>query len=101
MRNATIATSRTRATTEHLIDYRPLPAAWGDREALREVRTARARAAERGLDPSTLQITASSAPPARPAASSRRGRRGLFASLRREPGVHHRPRHGRGHLATT
>lgn len=49
MKNATIATSRTRATTDRLIDYRPLPAAWGDRDALRAVRAARARAARFSL----------------------------------------------------
>lgn len=57
MRNATIATSRTRATTD-LIDYRPLPAAWGDVESLRAVRAAKARAADRGLDTSTLEVSA-------------------------------------------
>lgn len=55
MRNATIATSRTRAAAEGLIDYRPLRAAWGDREALRAVRAARSRATEHGRDPRTLQ----------------------------------------------
>jgi len=63
MRNATIATSRTRATTDRLIDYRPLPAAWGDREALRAVRAARTRAARHGQDPSTVQLPAVPAGP--------------------------------------
>lgn len=58
MRNATISTSRTRASTDHLIDYRPLPATWGDRDALRAVRAAKARAAGHGQDPSTLQLPA-------------------------------------------
>lgn len=56
MKNSTIATSRTRATETPLIDYRPLPAAWGDVEALRAVRAARSHAAQRGEDPSTLQV---------------------------------------------
>ena len=58
MKNATIATSRTRTTPEILIDYRPLPAAWGDVEALRAVRTARTEAAGAGHDPSTIEIAA-------------------------------------------
>lgn len=58
MRNATISTSRTRATSDQLIDYRPLPASWGDREALRAMRAAKAHAAEHGRDPSTLQLPA-------------------------------------------
>lgn len=45
MKNATIATSRTRATDEQLIDYRPLPAEWGDLAALHAVRAERARGA--------------------------------------------------------
>ena len=56
MRNATIATSRTRATSDRLIDYRPRPAAYGDRGALHALRSAKARAADRGEDPSTLQL---------------------------------------------
>lgn len=56
MRNATIATSRTRATSDQLIDYRPLPATWGDVEAFHELRTAKAWVAEHGIDPSTLEI---------------------------------------------
>ncbi|MGP9843821.1 hypothetical protein [Brachybacterium sp. 107] len=97
MRNATIATSRTRATADHLIDYRPLPAAWGDVEALHELRAAKALAAERGLDPSTLEIAASDGGP-------RRSRRPL-ALLRRERGTHARTQrslqgHAAGSLAT-
>ncbi len=53
MRNATIATSRTRAHRTP-IAYRPLPAAYGDVAALQEVRATRRRAAEQGLDPSTV-----------------------------------------------
>ena len=53
------ATSRTRATADTpLIDYRPLPASFGDREGLRAVRAAKSRAARRGEDPSTLQLPA-------------------------------------------
>ncbi|MDN5599470.1 MAG: hypothetical protein ACTHV2_03385 [Brachybacterium sp.] len=58
MRNATISTSRTRASADHLIDYRPLPATWGDRDALRAVRAAKVRAAGHGQDPSTVQLSA-------------------------------------------
>ena len=58
MKNATIATSRTRASADHVIAYRPLPDAWGDVESLRAVRARKARAAARGLDPSTLEIAA-------------------------------------------
>ncbi|HEX7352602.1 hypothetical protein [Brachybacterium sp.] len=99
MRNATIATSRTRATTEHLIDYRPLPTAWGDRAALQEVRAAKARVAERGLDRSTLEIAAPSEQHSH-SATTRRRRGDLFAALLRELGGHRRPRHSRRHLAT-
>lgn len=100
MRNATIATSRTRAATaDHLIDYRPLPTAWGDLASLRQVRAAKARAAERGLDPSVLEIAAPSAQSAHSAGASHR-RQGLLASLLREPGARHRTRQDRGHLAT-
>lgn len=57
MRDATIATSRTRASdTPDLIDYRPAPQEWGDTEALYRLRAAKARAAEQGLDPSVLEI---------------------------------------------
>ena len=58
MKNATIATSRTRASADHVIAYRPLPEAWGDVESLRAVRARKARAAARGTDPSTLEIAA-------------------------------------------
>ena len=57
MRDATIATSRTRASdTPDLIDYRPAPQEWGDTEALYRLRAAKARAAEQELDPSVLEI---------------------------------------------
>lgn len=93
MRNATIATSRTRATTDRLIDYRPLPAAWGDRESLRALRTAKAQAALCGEDPSTLQLpTASEHPAARPR------RRALLPLLHRVAGIHRRGRRDRGLL---
>ena len=58
MKNATIATSRTRATSDHLIAYRPLPSAWGDVDALHAVRERRSLAASQGLDPSTLELPA-------------------------------------------
>jgi hypothetical protein len=58
MKNATIATSRTRADSDHLISYRPLPSAWGDVETLHAVRAQRSRAADRGLDPSTFEARA-------------------------------------------
>ena len=99
MRNATIATSRTRATADHLINYRPLPATWGDLESLQEVRAAKSRAAARGLDPSTLEITASSRRPAPLSTATHRGSRGLLASLLGGSGGHHRPRHVSGRLA--
>ncbi|WP_122943776.1 hypothetical protein [Brachybacterium sp. EE-P12] len=58
MKNATIATSRTRADSDHLIPYRPRPATWGDVETLQAVRAQRSRAAGQGLDPSTLEARA-------------------------------------------
>lgn len=101
MRNATISTSRTRADAEdHLIDYRPLPAAWGELESLQQVRAVKAHAAARGQDPSTIEVAVLPAQPKPLSTTTRRGRRGLLFSLLREPGVHRRPRHGRGHLAT-
>lgn len=56
MKNATISTSRTRATTtdDSLIDYRPLPSEWGDVTALRALRSRKARSARRGADPTLL-----------------------------------------------
>ena len=83
MKNATIATSRTRATTDDLIDYRPLPAAWGDVEALHAVRAARAGAAERGLDPTTVEIEVVPEAP-----------RNARSSSSRERGAHRRRGHG-------
>lgn len=92
MRNATIATSRTRAAADHLIDHRPLPAAWGDVEAFHELRAAKARAAERGHDPSALENATSGDAP-------RRSRQPL-ALLRRERGTPTHRDHATGHLAT-
>ena len=78
MRNATIATSRTRATTDQLIDYRPLPAEWGDLEALHALRAEKSRAAAHGLDASTLEIER--VPAERSHRTARPGRlRGLLA----------------------
>ncbi|HJG90759.1 MAG TPA: hypothetical protein K8V81_03445 [Brachybacterium massiliense] len=101
MRNATISTSRTRATADApLIDYRPLPASFGDREGLRAVRAAKSRAARRGEDPSTLQLPALRDAPAapRPAREPHPGREprrpGLLALLRRAPGIHRRGERG-------
>ena len=91
MRNATIATSRTRATADApLIDYRPLPASFGDREGLRAVRAAKSRAARRREDPSTLQLPAArdAAPVRRRAGRPRRP--GLLPLLGRMPGIHRR-----------
>ncbi|MDN5685348.1 MAG: hypothetical protein L0G94_01515 [Brachybacterium sp.] len=86
MKNATIATSRTRATTENLIDYRPLPAAWGDVEALHAVRAARTEAAGSGHDASTVEIAAASetSRPVRDHSRRERGaHRGRARGLRR------------------
>ncbi|MDN5821679.1 MAG: hypothetical protein L0H39_09335 [Brachybacterium sp.] len=44
---------------------RPLPASFGDRDALQATRAAKVRAADRGQDPSTLQLPAPPAEPAR------------------------------------
>ncbi|GAA1485141.1 hypothetical protein [Brachybacterium fresconis] len=90
MKNATIATSRTRATTENLIDYRPLSAAWGDVEALHAVRAARTEAAANGHDASTVEIAAVSET-SRPARDHSRRER---TSSRRERGAHRRPARG-------
>lgn len=70
MKNATIATSRTRADSkQHFIDYRPIESAWGDAEALRALRTTKARrAAATGTDPELIEMSA----PQRPAPRSRR-----------------------------
>ena len=53
MKNATIATSRTRASTRGRITYRPLPRAWGDVDGLHAVRERRARAAAAVSAPDT------------------------------------------------
>lgn len=99
MRNATIATSRTRAATDQLIDYRPLPAEWGDLEALHALRAEKSRAAAHGLDASTLEIER--VPAERSHRTVRPGRlRGLLAPLRRRHGAPRHRRHGGGHLAT-
>src|SRR5699024_11509360 len=112
MRNATIATSRTRATTDQLIDYRPLPAEWGDLEALHALRAEKSRAAAHGLDASTLEIER--VPAERSHRTARPGRlRGLLAPPpgpeaqppapprpRRRAPRHRPPRHGRRHPAT-
>ena len=100
MRNATIATSRTRAATDQLIDYRPLPAEWGDLEALHALRAEKSRAAAHGLDASTLEIER--VPAERSHRTARPGRlRGLLAPpLRRRHGAPRHRSHGGGHLAT-
>ncbi len=110
MKNATIATSRTRASADHVIAYRPLPEAWGDVESLRAVRARRARAAAQGLDPSTLETPALRAGTHVPAddspAASRRApahrapRRGLWARLQGIDGTPRGNRRGGQHLAT-
>lgn len=102
MRNATISTSRTRSATDaDLIDHRPLPAAWGDLGSLHQVRAAKAGAAARGQDPSTFELAILPEPSAPLPATTHSGWGGVLSSLLREPGVHHRPRHGRGRPATT
>ncbi|ASK65712.1 hypothetical protein CFK39_07525 [Brachybacterium avium] len=93
MRDATISTSRTRATSDHLIDYRPLPASYGDREALHSLRVAKVRATERGEDPSTLQLPTPPEEPDRRPAERPRGRARLSALLRAD-GADRRGRHG-------
>lgn len=99
MRNATIATSRTRATTDQLIDYRPLPAEWGDLEALHALRAEKSRAAAHGLDASTLEIER--VPAERSHRTARPGRlRGCSPPLRRRHGAPRHRSHGGGHLAT-
>ena len=52
MRDAAIATSRTRSDSRPLLTYRPRPASWGDTEGLAALRRAKAEAAARGADPS-------------------------------------------------
>ena len=116
MKNATIATSRTRASSDRLIAYRPRPREWGDVDALQAVRERRAYAAARGLDPSTLELptllTRTSAPAddsqaasdssaaPRRAPAHRAPVRGLWARLRGIDGTPRRIRGGGQHLAT-
>lgn len=105
MKNATIATSRTRATSADLIDYRPLPEAWGDVEALHALRASKARAAESGVDPSTLEIAADNRTPRRarqPLEAHRTltDRMSPLALLRRNHGNPPRPGRTTGPLAT-
>lgn len=83
MKNATIATSRTRASADHVIAYRPLPEAWGDVESLRALRARKARAAARGTDPSTLEIAASHGSAARAAGHERTPHRTVPAGRHR------------------
>lgn len=92
MRNATISTSRTRATADHLIDYRPLPASWGDRDDLHAMRVAKVHAADCGQDPSTLQLPAPPEDAVRRSAE-RPGRRDPFSALLRASGAPRRGRH--------
>ncbi|WP_062947082.1 hypothetical protein [Brachybacterium sp. sponge] len=109
MKNATIATSRTRATSDHLIAYRPLPSVWGDVDALHAVRERRELVAAQGLDPSTLEIPALLARIPVPAdgspAASRRApahrapRRGLWSRLLGGDGTPRQVRGGGQHLA--
>lgn len=110
MKNATIATSRTRASADHVITYRPLPETWGDVDSLRAVRARKARAAARGTDPSTLEIPAllsrTDGPAEESSAASRRApahrapRRGLWARLQGLDAGTQRLRRGGQHLAT-
>jgi hypothetical protein len=83
MKNATIATSRTRASADHVITYRPLPETWGDVDSLRAVRARKARAAARGTDPSTLEISASHEAPVRVAEHERTPQRTVPAGRHR------------------
>ncbi|MEO2098321.1 MAG: hypothetical protein ABGX90_14405 [Brachybacterium sp.] len=109
MKNATIATSRTRATSDHLIEYRPLPSVWGDVDALHAVRERRALAAAQGLDPSTLELPAllattpdpadGSAAAPRRAPAHRAPRRGLWSRLLGGDGTPRQVRGGGQHLA--
>lgn len=109
MKNATIATSRTRATSARPIEYRPLPRAWGDVDALHAVRERRAFAATQGLDPSTLELPAllattrdsadGSAVAPRRAPAHRAPRRGLWARLLGGDGAPRQARGGGQHLA--
>lgn len=110
MKNATIATSRTRAASDRLIEYRPLPRSWGDVDALHAVRERRALAAAQGLDPSTLELPAllattrdsadGSAVAPRRAPAHRAPRRGPWARLLGGDGTPRQVRGGGQHLAT-
>lgn len=93
MRDATIATSRTRADHRPLIDYRPAPAAWGDVDALRRLRDAKARAEQQGEDPSLLRFSTDD-----PAAVTGRGSRTDLSprAPRRTVARHRRPGLWRG-----
>lgn len=72
MKNATIATSRTRASSDTLLTYRPLQDEWGDADALRALRAHRTGAAGRRAR-STVEPAAepAPAPTRRPAPSGR------------------------------
>ena len=61
MKNATIATSRTRASSDTLLTYRPLQDEWGDADALRALRAHRTGAAGRRAR-STVEPAAEDAP---------------------------------------
>lgn len=76
MKNSTIATSRTRATSDPLLIYRPLREEWGDADALRTLRTQRSRTARpsvsaRRTSPAAEIASAPSAPARRPARTGR------------------------------
>lgn len=94
MKDATISTSRTRATHTDTLTYRPLDPSWGDAEELRAVREMRTRAAQHGGDPSTVTTTgttADRAPGERSHQGGRsHGRPGLFRRLFRTSGHHSR-----------
>ena len=88
MNNATIATSRPRrGATPAPLDYRPLPAEWGDVESLRALRSLKAHVAEQGGDPSLVTLDAEEYRAAR-----RPQRGGLLGRLRRDRGIHRGPR---------
>lgn len=80
MKNATIATSRTRASSDHLLTYRPLHDEWGDANALRALRALQtgttgrraeavfARRAEQAVEQA---VEPTAAPARRPSSSGR------------------------------